>query len=133
MTKKLVVPNPPPAVNDPDGIRALVDLYYDLQKSRIALGNRIKAIERKASSETKNEQEQIALVFDRARALEKMIVSVFMLYVKDKPGSSFLSETKGIGPVLSANLIATYGNCSRFPTISKLWAWSGLASFDLPD
>jgi len=37
----------------------------------------------------------------------------------------FLSKIKGIGPVISANLIKEFGYCESFDTVSKLWAYTG--------
>jgi len=38
----------------------------------------------------------------------------------------WLSGVKGIGVILAANLVSIYGDCSRFDTISKMWAYTGL-------
>lgn len=37
----------------------------------------------------------------------------------------FLKQIKGIGPVLAANLIKEFGDCSRFDTVAKLWSYTG--------
>lgn len=37
----------------------------------------------------------------------------------------FLSRIRGIGEVLSANLIKEFGDCSQYDTVSKLWAHCG--------
>ena len=39
----------------------------------------------------------------------------------------FLSKVKGIGPILASGLIAWLTPISRFPNVSKLWAYCGLA------
>jgi hypothetical protein len=39
----------------------------------------------------------------------------------------FLSRIRGIGPVLSSGIIAWLSPISRFPNISKLWKYCGLA------
>lgn len=39
----------------------------------------------------------------------------------------YLSKIKGIGPILSSGLIAWLSPIERFPNISKLWAYCGLA------
>ena len=40
---------------------------------------------------------------------------------------NFLNGVRGIGPILSSGLIAIIEDISRFPTISKLWKYFGLA------
>jgi len=40
---------------------------------------------------------------------------------------NFLSKIRGIGPVLSSGIIAWLSPISRFPNISKLWSYCGLA------
>lgn len=107
-----------------------MDLYYDLQKNRIELGNRIGAIERAVSAEGESESDVLAEVFEKAKDLEKSLVPIFKEYASGKPGSTWLLGVRGIGPVLSANLVATYGDCSRFGNVSKLWAWTGLSVVD---
>lgn len=37
----------------------------------------------------------------------------------------FLEKVRGIGPVLSANLIKEFGDCSRYNNVAKLWAHTG--------
>lgn len=39
----------------------------------------------------------------------------------------FLSKVKGIGPILASGIIAWLSPISRFPNVSKLWAYCGLA------
>lgn len=40
--------------------------------------------------------------------------------------TSYLKDIGGIGPILAGGLIAWIGDISKFPTISKLWAYAGL-------
>ena len=39
----------------------------------------------------------------------------------------FLSKVKGVGPILASGIIAWLSPISRFPNVSKLWAYCGLA------
>lgn len=41
---------------------------------------------------------------------------------------NFLSKIQGIGPILSSGIIAWLSPISRFPNISKLWAYCGLSA-----
>lgn len=111
-------------------IKAMVDLYYDLQKTRISMGNRLDAIKRGVSNESENDYTRIDKIFHDAEHLEKELIPIFELFTRGKHGMKWLSKIRGIGPVLSAAIIAIYGDCGGFETVSKLWAWSGLAVVD---
>ena len=101
-------------------VRALTDLYYDLQKSRIALENRLRAINQQASHQSQEEAKVLASVLEDVVRMEKSIPKAFEAYVVNTPVWPWLSSVKGIGVILAANLVSIYGDCSRFPTISKM-------------
>ena len=107
-------------------VRALTDLYYDLQKSRIALENRLRAINQQASHQSEEEAKVLASVLEDVVRMEKSIPKAFQAYVVNTPVWPWLSGVRGIGVILAANLVSIYGDCSRFPTISKMWAYTGL-------
>lgn len=57
---------------------------------------------------------------------EKWFKKQMISFIKFDPiYKNFLSKIKGIGHILSANLIAEFGNCSTYNTVSKLWAHTG--------
>jgi hypothetical protein len=61
-----------------------------------------------------------------AKSLENSFKKAMLSFVKDTDVyKKFLSEIRGIGPVLSAKLIKNFGNCSQYATVSKLWAHCG--------
>ena len=107
-------------------VRALTDLYYDLQKSRIALENRLRAINQQTSHQSQEEAKVLSSVLDDVVRMEKSIPKAFQAYVVNSPVWLWLSGVKGIGVILAANLVSTYGDCSRFDTVSKMWAYTGL-------
>jgi hypothetical protein len=107
-------------------VRALTDLYYDLQKSRIALENRLRAINQQTSHQSQEEAKVLSSVLDDVIRMEKSIPKAFQAYVVNSPVWLWLSGVKGIGVILAANLVSTYGDCSRFDTVSKMWAYTGL-------
>ncbi len=58
--------------------------------------------------------------------LEGKYKRAMLKFVKDVPiYKEWLSKIRGIGPVLSANLIKEFGDCSQYGTVSKLWAYTG--------
>lgn len=60
------------------------------------------------------------------KLLEDKYKRLMNKYVESEPiYIEYLSEIKGIGPVISANLIKDLGYCERFDTVSKLWAYTG--------
>jgi len=107
-------------------VRALTDLYYDLQKSRIALENRVRAIKQERSHQSQEEAKVLSSVLEDVVRMEKAIPRAFQAYVAKSPVWPWLSRVKGIGVILAANLVSIYGDCSKFDTISKMWAYTGL-------
>jgi len=107
-------------------VRALTDLYYDLQKSRIALENRVRAIKQERSHQSQEEAKVLSSVLEDVVRMEKAIPRAFQAYVAKSPVWPWLSHVKGIGVILAANLVSIYGDCSKFDTISKMWAYTGL-------
>jgi hypothetical protein len=60
---------------------------------------------------------------------EKSIAKELESRVKDLPiYKNYLNKITGIGPILSAGLIAHLTPIDRFATISKLWAYAGLTT-----
>ena len=75
---------------------------------------------------------EISLLVQYTREMErteKNIAKELESRVKDLPIYKFyLSRITGIGPMLSAGLIAHLTPIDRFDTISKLWAYTGLTT-----
>lgn len=60
--------------------------------------------------------------------LEAECKKLMMQYIRSEPlWTEFLVHIKGVGPVLSSSLLKMFGYCSRFDTVSKMWAYSGLS------
>lgn len=58
--------------------------------------------------------------------IEKKYQKAMMEYISTEPVyHGFLSKIRGIGPVLSANLIKEFGDCSKYTTLSRMWAHTG--------
>ena len=100
--------------------RWLVDTYYSIQKLRVASGNRVEAAERS--------REPFALLgwnFHNLRVLEKDLVVAITTFSSAYTMGSWLQGICGIGPVLAANILATFDirNC---PTAGHWWRFAGL-------
>lgn len=76
------------------------------------------------------EQSRVDRMFSfmgEAEGLEKHLEKDIKDLVKEYPiYNLYLKDVKGISHILSAGLISWVGDISRFQTISKLWAYSGL-------
>lgn len=58
--------------------------------------------------------------------LENKYKEAMQEFINDEPVYyNFLSKIKGIGEVLSTNLIKEFGSCENYGTVSKLWCHTG--------
>lgn len=63
--------------------------------------------------------------------LEKLYKGMMLSYVaSEKIYKKFLGRIKGVGPVLSANLIKSFGYCRSLYTVSALWKVCGMHVVD---
>ena len=104
----------------PDEARFLVDSYYARQQARIRSGNQVSAL-------SKSGEPHIILswISKQEAVLERSIAAVLDRYSKGQPLGRWARAQLGIGPVLSAGLLA-HINLDKTPTVSALWAFAGL-------
>jgi len=110
-------------------MRALVEIYYDFQKQRIATFNNVMMnCERNGITEKDLEEKyQVTPLINEAKKFETMIKKRLDSDVQSyKIFSEYLTKIQGIGSVISSGLIANIGDISKFDTISKLWVYAGL-------
>lgn len=108
-------------------LRWQVDLYYQLQKIRIALGNRVDAIVRGADE---GDAELLRRWYNSFVQLEEQVEAEIRKTASTHPVYKWLTSIKGVGPTLAAKLIALVGPdeaMAKRDTPSKLWAFAGLA------
>ena len=68
---------------------------------------------------------------DESKKIEEFYKTMMLEYVQQEPiFQEFLSKIKGLGPVLSCNLLKNFGYCERYEHISSLWKHSGFAVID---
>lgn len=106
-------------------IRSLVETYYDVQNMRIEVDNQIRAYTQQVS-----EQELEFIVKSVSKPLtiiEEDIKKHIHKSLKDDEVYQYLSGIKGIGPILAGGLEAWIVDIEKFPTISKLWSYCGVA------
>jgi len=110
-------------------IRSLVETYYDVQNMRIEVDNQIRAYAQGVS------KQEITFIKESVSQpltnIEDDIKKYINKSLKKDPVTTelyeYLSGIKGIGPMLSGGLIAWIEDIERFATISKLWAYCGVA------
>jgi hypothetical protein len=65
-------------------------------------------------------------IADESEKIEAKYKQAMLDYImNERVYTEFLQHVRGIGEVLSANLIKEFGDCSRYDTVSKLWAHTG--------
>ncbi len=109
------------SLKNPD-LRVMADLYYQMQKARIAMGSRKLAIEQ---GRDMGDTTWLASWQERLQGMEGEIVGDMGRLLKDHPTWAWLKTVKGIGPTLGGKLIALIDDIGKFDTISKLWSFSG--------
>lgn len=101
--------------------RTLVHLYYSNQRSRIAMGNRIIAFKKDGKA-----TEVLDFMMNQFVLIEKYTSGLLNQYAKANYMGQWSSQICGIGPVLSAGLLA-YVNLDIAQTAGDVWAYAGLA------
>lgn len=98
---------------------ALVDYYYRVQEHRIALGNQ------KASLIHDEGSLLIDWYHDEIAKVEKSILPALKQYSEAHEVGRWSLAQKGIGPVLSAGLLA-HIDITKAPTVGHIWRYAGL-------
>jgi len=82
--------------------------------------------EKKLTPNEHNYMSKMIVLSNEAKAMEERYKSLMMQYIVEEPiWNEFLGKVKGLGPVLSANLIKNFGYCEKFAQISSLWKYCG--------
>lgn len=101
--------------------RFLVDQYYSMQKQRISNGLRAGALSKTGEPN---------LVFDHLgenfQLLEDRVKKALEEFAKSRYIGRWMMSVRGIGPVISAGIIAYIGDIRDAPTAGHLWAYAGL-------
>jgi hypothetical protein len=107
--------------------RYLVDLYYNMQANRIAVGNQSKGLDRDArkAGNSPEPHEAIDWVGIQFSTLEESVAKMLAIYTKTHPMGWFFDQTTGIGPILAAGLLA-HIDIQRAPTAGHIWRFAGL-------
>lgn len=104
----------------PNEARYLVDGYYIVQEYRKALGN-----QKRALTESREPSELISWLFDQHMVLENNIKKALDIYTDQHPIGIWAKSITGIGPVISAGLLA-HIDITKAPTVGHIWSFAGL-------
>ena len=102
--------------------RYLVDLYYQMQEYRKASDNQVRQLQKE---DTKEPHETLAFFANNFRTLERNIKSVLQVYAESKPIGQWMLSICGIGPVISAGLMANV-DITKVQTAGQIQAFAGL-------
>ena len=113
-----------------DGVILAVQSYYDAQKLRISLSNRIGDLVREKHFTQEEADFRFSPAFDFLKKAEHVFAKDIKHESKEHPMYPWLISVRGIGPVLAGGLLAYIRDIGRFDTVSKLWAYVGLHVID---
>lgn len=102
--------------------RYLVDLYYQMQEYRKVSDNQVRQLQKE---DNKEPHETLAFFANNFRTLERNIKSVLQVYAESKPIGQWMLSICGIGPVISAGLMANI-DITKVQTAGQIQAFAGL-------
>lgn len=100
--------------------RFLVDGYYIMQEQRKRSANQSRAL-----AESNEPHTIINWFLDQNRMMENQIKLALGKYAKSNPVGSRMLEVVGIGPVITAGLLA-HIDITQAPTVGHIWRYAGL-------
>ena len=103
-------------------------MLLDIQKLRVAMGNRIGAAERDGLPP--EYVEPLRLQVEAIEKSERAVNGQLEKLSKKHPMRDFISDTPGIGLAGFARLLGIVGPLDRFPTPSHLWSYLGMSVVD---
>lgn len=103
-----------------DEVRFVVEEYYRVQNERIRVNNQIRKMKEHGEPHT-----VISWMADTAEKREANIQKALGAWAVLRPAGKWLQSQYGIGPVLSAGLLA-YIDINKAPTVGHIWRFAGL-------
>ena len=104
----------------PGEVRYLVDSYYTIQEYRKAAGSQVRACNESGEPGT-----LIEWFFSQHDTLENDIKKALDIYTSHHPIGVWTKSIVGIGPVISAGLLA-HIDITKAPTVGHIWNFAGL-------
>ena len=114
-------------------LRPMVDLFYQFQKTRIAIGNKIYAIEKGLDIPDIESAslEIFRVMYNNHIIQETDLKNVFTKYCKTTKTGRWLSEVKGIGPLLSV-IFQSYFDVTGKKSAGQFHSFCGLNDNNKP-
>ncbi len=103
----------------PAQARLLVDAYYQMQGERIAMDGRVRSMQGEPHA-------LLAWFAENSRRLENQVKLTLDHYSRSHPVGQWMRAHKGVGPVISAGLLA-HIDINKAPTVGHIWSFAGLA------
>ncbi len=103
-----------------DEARYLVDAYYIAQDDRMRANNQVRAL-----AENEEPHLVIAWLARQCDTLEAQIKRALDAYTSAHPMGDWMRQVHGIGPVISAGLLA-HIDITKAPTVGHIWRFAGL-------
>jgi hypothetical protein len=100
--------------------RFLVDTYYAWQEDRKRANNQVRALDESAEP-----HEVVRWLAEQSTTLENEIKKVLGVFAESRPIGKWMLAQHGIGPVISAGLIA-HIDISKAITAGHIWRYAGL-------
>jgi hypothetical protein len=108
----------------------LVEVYYDVQQVRIAAEHRVRRAGEHGLSES-GVRSLMDWVDEHMDTQERELKAMILREIRQEPlWRNWLVNVKGVGPCIAGGLMAWLGDCSRFKTVSKVWAFAGMHVVD---
>lgn len=104
----------------PDEARFLVDQYYAMQEDRIRAGHQVRAL-----NESGEPHDVLRWLSGQSTTLENQIKRALTKFAESHPQGAWPLAQKGIGPVITAGLIA-HIDITKAPTVGHIWRFAGL-------
>ena len=104
----------------PSEARFLVDSYYAMQEQRKRSSNQILAL-----SESKEPHSVLQWFLEQSDTLETQVKRALGKYAEAHPVGGWMMSIRGIGPVISAGLLA-HIDITKCPTVGHIWRFAGL-------
>ena len=105
-------------------LRILVESFYDMQKLRISMSNRVFAYTKAGLIEYINPETALSKLKEAEKELEKEIKEVV---TKHPLWDAWFKDIKGIGPIMAAGVIAWRDDVAKADTVSAFWKFHGMA------
>src|SRR5262245_5046640 len=100
--------------------RFLVDHYYMMQRDRIRAAHQVRQLR-----DSGEPHEVLTWLNDNTGVLEASIKGALGVYAASQPVGKWAQSITGIGPVISAGLLA-HIDITKAPTVGHIWRFAGL-------